>query len=90
MLEPRVFAELCEQTNKLKGAQAKAPPIEIFDWKMAIFSILVNFCASDVKANISGAKWIPKLSPRHQKAWESSLFGENYGVINVKLWAHFN
>ena len=49
----------------IKGVTAKTSPIEIFSSKMAICSILVNFCASNVKANISGEKWIPKLSPRH-------------------------
>ena len=38
----------------IKGGQAKTSPIEIFDSKMAICSILVNFCVSNVKANISG------------------------------------
>jgi hypothetical protein len=40
----------------VKSVKAKKSPIEIFASKMAIYSILVNIFASNVKANIPGEK----------------------------------
>ena len=40
----------------IKGVQAKTSPVEISASKMAIYSILVNFCVSNVNANIPGEK----------------------------------
>jgi hypothetical protein len=37
---------------KLKGVQAKTSSIEISASKNLIYSLLVNFCVSNVKANI--------------------------------------
>jgi hypothetical protein len=41
---------------QVKGVQAKTSPIVISASKMAIYSILVNFCVSNVKANTIGEK----------------------------------
>jgi hypothetical protein len=43
-------------TPFLKGVKAKTSPIEISASQMAIHKILVNFCVSNVKANIPGEK----------------------------------
>ena len=41
---------------ELKGVQAKMSPIEISAPKLVIYSLLDNFCVSNVKANIPGEK----------------------------------
>ena len=59
---------------ELKGVQAKMSPIEISAPKLVIYSLLDNFCVSNVKANIPGEKWIHKLIPYIDEPDKSSLF----------------
>ena len=49
----------------IKGVTAKTSPNDFFASKMIIYTFVGRFCVSNVKANIRGEKWMPKLCLIH-------------------------
>jgi hypothetical protein len=61
-------------SEALKDVQAKTSPIEIYASKMAIYSILVNFCVSNVRPIYHEKNKYPRFLPDIDEPEKSSLF----------------